>query len=78
MIDNARPQPRCAQLPGRVQHDAPDDLERTEIARLTAMGRVQRTPTEEKWARRASRKPEARREMLTGATALDMKRLPQV
>jgi len=78
MIDNARPQPRRAQLPQRVQHDTPDDLAKTEIAGLTAMGRVQRTPTEEKWARRAPRRPEARREALTGATALNMKTMLRV
>ena len=78
MTRNARPQPRRAQLPRCVQHAAPDGVAKTEIAGLTAMGRTQRRLTEGDGARRAQRKPEARREALTGATALNMKRMLRV
>ena len=78
MTRNARPQPRRAQLPGGVQHAAPEDLVKTEMTGLTAMGRTQRVLIEATWARRAPRKPEARREALTAATALNMKRMLRV
>ena len=78
MTRNARPQSRRALLPRCVQHAAPDGVARTEIAGLTAMGRTQRVLIEAKWARRAPRRPEARREPLTGATALNMNRMFRV
>lgn len=66
MRGNAKPRARRAQLPRGVQHDAPDDESRAEIARLTAMGTTQRTPTRESGARRAQRRPKARREPMAG------------
>jgi hypothetical protein len=66
MRGNAKPRARRAQLPRGVQRDAPDDESRAEIARLTAMGTTQRTPTRESGARRAQRRPKARREPMTG------------
>ena len=66
MRGNASPHARRAQLPQRVQHAAPDHRARTVVARLTANGRAQRTPTEARGARRAQRRPKARSEPLTG------------
>ena len=66
MRGNARPLARRAQLPRRVQLVAPDHRPGTAAAHLTAICETQRTSTGESGARRAQRRPKARREPMTG------------